>query len=160
MKYFKLNQRIANIVRNPAERNRLISAAVAEAIGSRLSVPTSEVPNVNEYFAATHRAAVCEIISEINEDVLMDAGEALRLTELTFRFRYNCVWPGLVSPAGSQLDYFCTRARVDQFVSPEEFQWLTANKETIFLLAFAVRQEIDEHVNAAVSSPYVVQDAS
>lgn len=136
MKYFELNRTIQSLLPIPGQhRNRLVSAALAEAISQQLTIPSTRVDNVMEFYELNLRRSVADVVSDINESVLMDASETMRMVELLYRFRYGCVYPVLYQGTESALDYFCTRAGVNRYFAPEEFAWLTDNKNDLLQLA-------------------------
>lgn len=94
------------------DRRILIATAFARAISLTLNMPSSAVDNVMSFFANTYDTQVCDLISKLNEEYIVDVNLCRDLTFKFFKFRYDCVYdPMLLNKhlglfASSFNDYF------------------------------------------------------
>ncbi len=73
------------------ERGYLLTVAFARAVAYRLPLPAEPVENPYRYFIETHKAAAEEMLSEINERVVLDIDAAADLLQRVWIFRYRLV---------------------------------------------------------------------
>lgn len=77
---------------NPQAKERLVALSLARAISVQLQLPSSPVNNVFVYYASTHNDRVCGIISEINENYIVDTKFTAEMTFKLYKLRYRMVY--------------------------------------------------------------------
>ncbi len=73
-------------------RSFLLSLAYARALGYALALPTSPVENLYGHFTDTHKAAVEDVLAQINEKIVIDIDATVDLTQRIWAFRYRMVF--------------------------------------------------------------------
>jgi hypothetical protein len=77
----------------PAEqRETFIALALARAVSTSLPLPSTPVTSVNVYYSSTHHAAVAELVSRINEEMVINTKLATELTFKLYKMRYDLVF--------------------------------------------------------------------
>lgn len=75
-----------------ADRGFVLAIAVARAVAYRLPVPSSPVDNAQTYFKHTHLADVEQMLSEVNEQVVLNIDVATNLISGMWLFKYRLVY--------------------------------------------------------------------
>ena len=151
MRFSVFNTAVQRCEIDHVSRNRVVACAIGTAIARRLALPSSEVDTISGHFRLQHSETVRAIVSSANEEVIMQPKSAVEFSELMYRFRYNTAFPLRVFSQQLPYDFFCSVAGVDQFVSPEEFQFLNENRASILGLADIFEYCLKEHFNERVA---------
>ncbi len=88
-------RRILSDVTNPnstGDQSTYIAAALARAMASTFDLPTSPVSSVAVYFTSTFDDQLCEVISAINESLVIDTRLTRDLTYKFYQLRYDLVY--------------------------------------------------------------------
>jgi len=81
---------------NEADRRTLIAVAISRAISLTLTLPSSEVENLQGYYANTHEPQVEDLLSKINSQFVIDVRACLGLCYDFYKFRYDLVYDSMV----------------------------------------------------------------
>lgn len=76
----------------PEKRKHLVTLALSKSIAYGMALPTSQVENVNMFYANAHRANVEKLLSEINELFIIDYESCSDLIFKLWRLRYRLVF--------------------------------------------------------------------
>ena len=74
-----------------AHRSKAIELILAEAIASRLALPTTRVNSTNDYFVAHHKVEALDLLGAANEHAVIDIDRAANLVYQIWRIRYGLV---------------------------------------------------------------------
>ena len=95
MTKFEFAKRIREILDGRApqlsqmERNRLIAVVIGRALSVQLLLPTSPVVSVDAYFYSNHEVCVEDLLSAINEVMVIDTKLVREVTFRFYKFRYD-----------------------------------------------------------------------
>lgn len=72
------------------DRRVLVATAFARALSLTLMLPSTAVDNVMSYFANSYDEQVCNLLSKLNEEFIIDVNLTRDLTFKFYKFRYDC----------------------------------------------------------------------
>lgn len=73
------------------DRAHALSYITARALGMQFALPTSKVENPYKYFRDTHQMNLHRLVSEINEEIVVDVDEVESLVLKLWLVRYRLV---------------------------------------------------------------------
>lgn len=73
-------------------RGKLLSIALARAIGYSLQIPTSKVESPLTYYIAQEKTIADQAVSEVNEQMALDVEKTCQLIQAFWLFRYRVVY--------------------------------------------------------------------
>lgn len=79
-----------------ADRRTLIAIAISRAISLTLNMPSSEVENLQGYYANAHEPQVEDLLSKINSQYVIDIRTCLGLCYDFYKFRYDLIYDPMV----------------------------------------------------------------
>lgn len=88
----KIRRALSLSVFNEGQRELLISTALAQSIAYGLTLPSSPVESVSQYYLDTHNHNVNKLISEFNEHFVVRVSNVIELIKSLYTFRYNFVY--------------------------------------------------------------------
>jgi hypothetical protein len=74
------------------DRGYMLALGLARSLAYALSIPSSKVESAYVYYAMTHSQVVGDILSQVNEAVVISFDLAKDLTKQLWIMRYNVVW--------------------------------------------------------------------
>lgn len=90
-----LTQEVLETVRRAevplADRSKVVEVTIAEVLACRLSIPSTPVNDLNDYFYAHHKVEIIEALADVNEVCVMDIDRASDLVFRIWRIRYSLV---------------------------------------------------------------------
>jgi hypothetical protein len=127
----------ANIaILDHTRKAQAITSAVALAVANMQHMPTSQVDNPLSYFNLQIQPNITSVISEWNENVVLDARECMNQTRMFWLLRYTAAYPTSRPMYSADHDFFDTVFGVSALVSSDLHKFLDGpNKGAILSLA-------------------------
>lgn len=140
LNYLAVNTLAQTQVPDGIDRPCVLGAAAALAVGRCVALPTSEVDDMEAFYADTVLPQVKLALSEINDALVMDVARALEWTRMHWMIRYvganPCSKPNLNPIYG----FFDTIVGVGNFVDQESHEFMNKHKIAILLLADEIQR--------------------
>lgn len=131
-------QRTADtVIKSPLDRSRIVAAAVAVAVAAQVGLPSSPVEDASLYYTQQALARLEATLGEFNENLVFDLSLALQYARQFWMTRYRAAHPEASSFVMSSCGFFETLSGVPLHVSPQDVQFLNANKDAVLQLAAA-----------------------
>lgn len=92
-RYFGLNQKIGQLIKNPADQGRIVAIAVAMAASANARLPSSPVISIPAFYGEQVFPVINETISEINESIIFAAKSAQDAAQKFWKMRYYAAFP-------------------------------------------------------------------
>jgi hypothetical protein len=73
----------------PVERSRVIAVIIGRALSVQLQLPSSAVVSVDAHYCSNHELTVNDVLSAINESVIIDTRLIAETTFRFYKFRYD-----------------------------------------------------------------------
>lgn len=139
IRYIEVSKHILNLQLPSSVRSRIINLALAQAITTKLSLPSSEVTSPEEYYFRTFYDQVRSLVNDVNEEIPLLISEVFEQARKLYLYRYRVAFPSSVNESTMKFDYFCSLSEVDVFFSQEEFDFLCEHRVNIFAVALMFR---------------------
>jgi len=124
------------VIRDASERVAITVAAVALAIAMKAHLPTSLVDNPTAYFNMQIMPSVNSIISEWNEEMILDTNNTIEQCKMFWLVRYTAAYPMSRPMYSANFDFFDTVFGVSALITPEFHAFLDGTaKPAILALA-------------------------
>ena len=135
---------LSNLVITDASQRVVITvAAVAMAIAMKAHLPTSLVDNPTAYFNMQIMPSVNSIVSEWNEEMILDTNVCVEQAKMFWLVRYTAAYPMSRPMYSANYDFFDTIFGINRFVTPNLHSFLDgAAKSAILSLAGAAAELI------------------
>lgn len=119
-------------------RPRIVAAAVALAVATQASLPTSAVDNVTLHFSTQVMQPMHSEVSRLNEELIFDARQACDYTRMFWMVRYNAAHPVIRAAFDSGFSFFDNLNGVAFAASPEAVEFFNKYKNDILALGAEV----------------------
>jgi hypothetical protein len=139
-KYITFSALADKQILNINDKAAIITASVAFAISNQLQLPTSEVEDYASHFNLQLQPTIYPLVSEWNENVIMDAKVCIEQIRMFWTIRYLAAHPEARPMYSFKGDFFETAFSVNTFVSDELMTLLNCNKEQIITLSTVAKE--------------------
>lgn len=126
------------------EHGKVLAYAVATAIASNGPLPSSPVDSPSGYYADNVAASFNSLISEFNENIIIDVSLASATARSLWTLRYQTVHTPLLALYSKKWDFFCGFTGVELVFSDQDYVEMTKYKKEILSLALAILESNGE----------------
>lgn len=130
------------MISDSTQRAGTIVAALALAISNLAQLPSSEVDNPASYFNLQLLPNINKIISEWNENMVIDAKACVEQTRIFWQLRYTAAYPMSRPIYSFDYGFFDTVFGVNTLVSSELKDFLNDNKNQVLALSIVAAEII------------------
>lgn len=100
----------------------------AYAISKKLALPSTLDSDYQNYYTTHHSDTVRALLSEINEDVVLNIRIAAEYVRAFYSIRLSAAYPSNILFVNSENSFFDSACKVDQYLSPSSIQCLNRYK--------------------------------
>lgn len=122
------------------DTERLALCIAAKVVADMVPLPEMEVTHPDSYFKGM--VIVGNIVSAFNERCAFDVVGCKDLAYRLWSVRYHACHLNTKQTLNPDFDFFCTWLGVPNYISTDDFTFLTCNKHTINLFANQVEQAL------------------
>jgi hypothetical protein len=142
-KFTEFNNLSNVVIADANMRVAILVSALALAISNTSHLPTSLVDNPTAYFNMQIMPTVSAVVSEWNEEIILDTKMCIEQARMFWLVRYTAAYPMSRPMYSANFDFFDTITGVSLFVPTELFAFLdSACKPAILTLATAATELI------------------
>lgn len=117
-KYMPFNDEANLLITDQLVRTDILVAALALAVSNTLHLPTTEVDDPSSYFNLQILPSVTGIISDWNENMVLDAQAVVKQAASFWLVRYTAAYPCSGSMYSADYGFFDTVFGVNRYVEP------------------------------------------
>ena len=152
VKFIGFSKELDNIA-TAGTRPRIVAAAVAMAVASRLAIPSSELLDPSTYYNLQANQLASSELSRFNEEVIMDLSYAIDKCRMFWMLRYQAAYPAKQIRYGefSTIGFYDTLLGCALHSDQETSCFMNEYKQEIFHLANLANQLIDMPAGGDVS---------
>lgn len=122
-------------IKDASVRGKIIAAAVAVAVASKLGLPSAAVDNPADYFEQQLRETARSLVGEFNEAMTFDFRGSCALVRSYWLVRCSAAYPLNAAVFGARYGYFDALCGVGMHVEPDHYEFANRYKSEILALA-------------------------
>ena len=132
-KFTEFNNLSNVVIADANMRVAILVSALALAISNTSHLPTSLVDNPTAYFNMQIMPTVCSVVSEWNEEIILDTKMCIEQARMFWLVRYTAAYPMSRPMYSANFDFFDTITGVAALIPPELQSFLDGSAKSAIL---------------------------